>query len=167
MPVFYSTPAPAEAIARLKAALAPKLPAAYEDFLRHDNGLFIDGNDWLDLDCAALSNAIAFQALFGLDAHNVHFDLEQVNTERQSELPAGFLIIGDDPGGNDYVLQLDSSAVFYRDRAMLHDDPPDLAVAAEGGGLYRVADSFVAFLAALCAGMQDMDFVAQEAWPQR
>lgn len=174
MSVFYSVPAVDTDIDDVAKRYSISIDPEYRQFLKKYNGIFVAGEDYVDLDFDKVENSlISFQALFGLHSTNGNFNLLNVNNDYADELSSidSKLIIGDDPGGNYYVIGLDDSdvqCVYYWDRTHLHsfqNRAPDIREKNEEGDLYIVANSFFDFWDILYGHIRNMSFVKQDNWP--
>ncbi|MDR0244627.1 MAG: SMI1/KNR4 family protein [Burkholderia sp.] len=173
MPVLYGSRPAEPFLAILEAEIGFGVPLEYANFLRKWNGLFIDGGDYLDFNFPSVgSRIISFSSLFGLDVANKNFDVIDQNQRVKGEagIQGEFFVIGDDPGGNYYVLAKidDVHKVLYWDRTHLHagnTSRPDIAEVDEGGNLYYVADGFSAFLIMIVDGTKHMQFISLDMWP--
>ena len=135
-------------IQRLEKRYRISLPEDYKTFLLLNNG-FVVKSPYRGVD----EGAIAFNALFGMQAKNDYYDVIYNNDELLSELDFidSKLIIGDDPGGN-YFLLLNGEhqkGIFYWDRTHLHaeDTLQDFEIPEQNEcrNLYRLSDTFTAF----------------------
>ncbi|MDV5356879.1 SMI1/KNR4 family protein [Enterobacter asburiae] len=154
MPLSYGKPAAKNAILPLLTTFSFSAPEAYLDFLQLLNGLAVKSPDYCNLPYHGVERGeVAFSALFGIDTRNKYYDLKYYNDEFLEELDflSGALLIGDDPGGNFFVLINggDREGVYYWDRTHLHceDDIQqfDIAEQQECGNLYKVAPDFTIF----------------------
>lgn len=154
MPLSYGKPAAKNAILPLLKTINFSAPEEYLDFLQKKNGLVVKSPDYCNLPYPGVDQGeVAFSALFGINTCNKYYDLKYNNDEFLEEL--GFLsdalLIGDDPGGNYFVLMNGAGreGVYYWDRTHLHAEDDiqqfDIAEQQEGGNLYKVAADFTTF----------------------
>jgi hypothetical protein len=173
MAILFSTPANVENIDALEAKFSIKIDDSYREFLTKYNGIFIDGEDYADIEFNKVKNGfISFQSLYGLNSSNRNFDIFKINDKLLSQIAALKcpLIIGDDPGGNFYVMGLSSGGcnVFYWDRTFLHsssNDESDIVARENEWPYYLVAKTFGDFWDILYVFLSEMNFVKQENWP--
>lgn len=138
-----SGPASAQRIAAFEKKFKLKLPADYKKFLRSTNGGVPEPN------CFTVpggGDALA-DFLYGIRHERVRGDLEheQGQAAQWEPLPAGFIVIGHDPGGNRLLLATagrDAGRVFFWDRVGFWRRK-------NGGNTFHVADSFTAFIDSL------------------
>ncbi|MBM7070939.1 SMI1/KNR4 family protein [Shewanella sp. 202IG2-18] len=128
-----------------------RLPKDYSKFLEEHNGLILTDGTYCNLPFIKVDDQqIGFFILYSVDAQNERYDLEN-NNDYSDELEEHFqkaLIIGDDVGGNFYVLdcKCESGVVYYWDRARIHlDEGYDIPEVDEEGNLYKVCNSFNEF----------------------
>lgn len=154
MPVSYGKPVAKSAILPLLSAFDFSAPEAYVDFLQQKNGLVIKSPDYCNFPyCGVDEGKVAFSALFGINTRNEYYDLKYNNDECLDELDflSDALLIGDDPGGNYFVLMNGDGreGVYYWDRTHLHAEDDiqqfDIAEQQESGNLYQVAPDFTTF----------------------
>ena len=121
-----------------------------------ENGFVVKSPDFSELDYDGVDEGvIAFNALYGVGTQNYHFDINHHNDNYLNELDFvnDKIIIGDDPGGNYYIIinSQNEKGVFYWDRTHLHseDDIQNFAIPEKNdcGNIYKVADSFSSFYA--------------------
>jgi len=131
-----------------------RLPEDYKKFLERDNGFVVKSPDFSEIDYDGVDEGIiAFYALFGLGAKNHNHDIKHHNDNYLDELDfiEDKIIIGDDPGGNYFLLINgdNKKGVFYWDRTHLHaeDDIQNFEIAEENecGNIYRITDNFSDF----------------------
>jgi len=154
MPLRYHPPGDATAIAALDRDFGHRLPADYRDFLARSNGLDIAAPGWCQIPFARVDDGeVAFGELFGLGVGKGR-ELRAFNREFIDEIAfvGDCLAIGEDGGGNPYVLMLEDTpgAVLYWDRTHLHrcgQGGPDFPEQDDSGDLYRFAGSFTELLA--------------------
>lgn len=130
------------------------LPEDYKEFLERNNGFVVKSPDFSEIDYEGVDEGIiAFYSLFGLGTKNHDHDIKHHNDYYLDELNfiEDKLIIGDDPGGNYFVLinGNNKKGIFYWDRTHLHDEDDiqsfEIAEENESGNLYRVINEFSDF----------------------
>jgi hypothetical protein len=133
-----------EAITAVEARLGVTLPADYKAFLLKTNGLRPEP----DL-CFAVPERgeVMLGCLYGLKPERTSCDLEheQGVITHWTPLPAGYVTIGEDPGGNAILLATsgeNAGRVLFWDRV-------GFWVGEDGGNTFRVANSFAAFVESL------------------
>src|SRR4029453_17936656 len=137
-------PVSKEGLAAAEARLGITLPAEYRTFLYTTNGLHPES----DLCFTVPARGDVFLGSFyGIRSERTAGDLEYEleNAALWSPLPAGYVAVGDDPGGNTLLLATrgdDAGRVFFWDRV-------GFWVREDGRNLFSVADSFDQFLGAL------------------
>jgi hypothetical protein len=107
MPLSYGKPAAKNAILPLLTTFRFSAPEDYQNFLQQKNGLVVKSPDYCNLPYRGVDEGkVAFSALFGINTRNKYYDLEYNNDEFLEELDflSDALLIGDDPGGNYFVL---------------------------------------------------------------
>lgn len=141
----------ADVLAKLEAAIHGQVEPAYRDFLLEHGGLGFDALVRFELPAGCpWGRSGILTELFG------RFDGpgDLLTELAHSELGAGWLPIGRDPGGNLLVLRTQHvGGIWFWD----HEARPaaadvtsgDVVVTSSGERLYRVAESFSAFLAGL------------------
>ncbi|ELY3545521.1 SMI1/KNR4 family protein [Cronobacter turicensis] len=141
-------------IQRLEKTYRISLPEDYKTFLLLNNGFVVKSPDYCNLTYRGVDEgAIAFNALFGMGAENEYYDIWYNNEELFSELDfiGNKLIIGDDPGGNYFLMvnEQNRKGIFYWDRTHLHAEDTlqdyEIPEQDECGNLYRLSDTFTAF----------------------
>jgi len=121
------------------------LPPEYRDFLLKSNGGRPADNlvNVPDFDEAAVNH------FFGLQRGDM-YDLRSEGARIEGRIPPGTIAIGDDPGGNLFLLSVDgdsNGAVFFWDH---EDEPVDQPTDwSDFENVYRIADGFDQFLAML------------------
>ncbi|MGY5956775.1 SMI1/KNR4 family protein [Kosakonia sp. BK9b] len=154
MPVSCGKPLPVTEVQTLTTKYAITLPDDYQEFLKKQNGFVVKSPDYCALDFQGVDEGIiAFDALFGLHTLNENYDLHYHNDEFLDEIAfiRNAFIIGDDPGGNYYILVNDAGrrGVYYWDRTHLHAEDAIQAFAIpeqdECGNLYKLTPDFAAF----------------------
>ncbi|ELY4376674.1 SMI1/KNR4 family protein [Cronobacter sakazakii] len=141
-------------IQRLEKTYCICLPEDYKTFLLLNNGFVVKSPDYCNLAYGGVDEgAIAFNALFGMQTKNDYYDVIYNNDELLSELDFidSKLIIGDDPGGNYYLILNGErqQGIFYWDRTHLHAEDIlqqfEIPEQNECGNLYRLSDTFTQF----------------------
>lgn len=154
MPLSYGKPAAKNAILPLLTTFRFSAPEDYQNFLQQKNGLVVKSPDYCNLPYRGVDEGkVAFSALFGINTRNKYYDLEYNNDEFLEELDflSDALLIGDDPGGNYFVLMNGAGreGVYYWDRTHLHAEDDiqqfDIAEQQDSGNLYKVAADFTTF----------------------
>jgi len=114
------------------------------------NGFYFSDPDFPQLPVSEIDeDGISFDRMFGISPAQECNDLASFNREFAGELSflTDVLIIGDDGGGNPYVLigSPGKKGVYYWDRTHLHDrgirNISDIAEQGGCGNLYWVAES--------------------------
>ncbi|WP_211463043.1 SMI1/KNR4 family protein [Collimonas silvisoli] len=158
MPIKYRPGAALDAIAELESHIAHPLPGDYKDFLISHNGLTIEYPGYCEIPFNKVeSGSISFGGLFGTRINEPSMDLISFNQEFISEIDflGKSIAIGEDGGGNPFVLMLEprSGNVLYWDRTHLHEPDDshqaDFAEVDDCGDLYVVSNSFLDFLMAI------------------
>ncbi|AMP16084.1 SMI1/KNR4 family protein [Collimonas pratensis] len=158
MPIKYRPGATPDAINELELHIANPLPDDYKDFLISHNGLTIEYPGYCDIPSNKVeSGSIAFGGLFGTRINESSMDLISFNQEFISEIDflGKSIAIGEDGGGNPFVLMLEprSGQVLYWDRTHLHEPDDgyqaDFPEVDDCGDLYVISDSFSDFLVAI------------------
>lgn len=124
-------------IEALETRLKIKLPLDYFRFLTKYNGGIPAPNKF---NISSDTDKDHVTLLFGLSPGDDYDLIENQRTWR-SQIPAGFLCIAEDPGGNQIVLDCsteNAGTVYFMD----HEAHP-------GKNLTKIADSFTAFLEGL------------------
>jgi len=174
MPVLCGKPISAADAEALNAIAGFPLPQSYLAWILGQNGLYISGSDYVDLPFDKVDDGqISFSALFGLNISNTKFDLAYSNSMYREDLDFmdEVFIIGDDPGGNFYLLIRNQSGepVYYWDRTHIHmldaSFKPDIMEQNECGNLYLFSDSFEDFLSEINQHTGQMHRVVAEDWP--
>jgi hypothetical protein len=137
-------PAPADALAAAESRLGVTFPDEYRAFLHTPNGLLPETGV-----CFTVPDRgdVLLGSLYGVGRERSAGDLEHEQAEATMWhlLPAGYIAVGDDPGGNLLLLATlgdDSGRVYFWDRV-------GLWVREDGRNLFPVANSFEQFLAGL------------------
>lgn len=124
-------------IEALETRLKMKLPLDYFRFLTEHNGGIPEPNKF---NIAIDTDKDHVTLFFGLSPGD-DYDLIENQRTCRNQIPAGFLCIAEDPGGNQIVLDCsaeNAGAVYFMD----HE-------AHTGKNLTKIADSFTAFLESL------------------
>lgn len=154
MPISYGKPANKDEIKVLEGKLKVSLPEDYKEFLRLKNGFVVKSPDFCELEYEGVDEGfIAFYALFGINMKNPNHDIFRQNENFLNELDFidDKLIIGNDPGGNFYLILngSESQGVYYWDRTHLHAEDDiqafELAEQNECGNIYKISNDFTAF----------------------
>jgi len=164
MPLVYKAGLAHDELDALEEAISVAVPQAYREFLGRMNGFFLSAPDFGQLPLKSVeSGVIAFDRFFGVAPEEECNDLICFNDEFISEL--GFsgeaLAIGEDGGGNPYVLVTGAGheGVYYWDRTHLHEscdlDGFDVAEQEGCGALYEVAIGFDEFYSLIMASLPD------------
>ncbi|HCT7900780.1 TPA: SMI1/KNR4 family protein [Enterobacter cloacae] len=159
MPISCGKPANKDEIKILQAKFKISLPEDYKEFLRMKNGFVVKSPDFCELEYAGVDEGvITFYALFGMNMKNPNHDIFRQNETFLNELDFidGKLIIGDDPGGNFYLILNGSKSqgVYYWDRTHLHaeDDTQEFEIDEknECGNIYKITNTFTEFYKKIC-----------------
>jgi len=154
MPIVYRPGLTNSDISKIEQVLKKKLPTDYKTFLSNKNGFFISDPDFSEISTDKISDGvISFDRLFGLNENEGCNDLLSFNGEFISELNhlSGAIAIGEDGGGNPYVLLTEgkNSGVYYWDRTHLHEGDPinkfDIKEVGDSGNLFLISNSFKDF----------------------
>lgn len=125
------------------------LPDKYRDFLKNVNGVFLSGSTYCSINIDVVDDGqIEFQELYGINVKNKNMNIEYINNKYLDEIHnlTNALIIGADPGGNNYVLNLENGNILYWDVQHIHlDGQPIYEETDDEGNLYLVSDDFVSF----------------------
>ncbi|MDU8359358.1 SMI1/KNR4 family protein [Pseudomonas syringae group sp. J309-1] len=156
MPIVYRRGLQKADLDYIQSELNRSLPADYRDFLIEMNGCYLSAPDYAQIPLTAVDEcAVSFDRFFGLLPLDECNDLIQFNNEFVGEV--GFLknalVIGEDGGGNPYVMVEESEGVrrgiYYWDRTHLHDSDSkndfDVAEVADCGNLFFIASDFSEF----------------------
>jgi len=155
MPIQYRPAAASAEIEQLAQAAGGWLPVDYKAFLHRHNGLAILSPGYCQIPFPKVDDGeIAFANLFGVGLGKSPMDIGAFNREFMSEIAfvGHVLAIGEDGGGNPYVLRMDPipGAILYWDRTHLHRadrSRVDIREQDGCGNLYEVCGSFDEFLA--------------------
>lgn len=130
-------------LSRFEDRYGAVLPLEYREFLSKSNGGQPTPNTFDIPDCGASANVDLF---YGIGPQGEPGDLGTEYEQVRDELPAGFLPIAHDPGGN-YVLLCwigsQAGEIYYWDANHFFEQSD------ESGDTYRVAKNINDFLAAL------------------
>src|SRR5690606_31626742 len=126
MPVVYKAGLTDAEINSLEVAVNVVLPGAYRSLLARMNGFYLTDPDFGQLPLKSVQDGeVSFDRLFGIIPEEECNDLLSFNHEFISELAfvGGVLAIGEDGGGNPYVLVTEPGreGVYYWDRTHLHE----------------------------------------------
>ncbi|QLI81281.1 SMI1/KNR4 family protein [Chitinibacter fontanus] len=150
MTVLYNGSCEEGVVSNIESVLGIDFPRCYFDFLLRHNGLKITNGDYVDIPLEKVDNGfISFYCLYGCAMENENLDLLCINNEVLDDLVSvdRKIVIGEDGGGNFYVLTADEGGdkIYYWDRTHLHSGvnySEDISEVDECGGLYLVAKSF-------------------------
>lgn len=136
-------PATAAMVGAAERHLGVELPGDYRRFLRTTNG----GCPEPDIFMVPGHGLVMLGVLYGVGPERVSLDLEYEYGEatQWNPLPPGFVPVGADPGGNQFLLAtigVEAGKVFFWDRV-------GFWVGEDGRNLFPVAESFAAFLDSL------------------
>ncbi|WP_440091840.1 SMI1/KNR4 family protein [Pseudomonas syringae] len=156
MPIFYKKGLRKTDLGQIELKIHRTLPADYKSFLIRMNGFYLTAPDYAQIPLAAVDEgAVSFDRLFGLIPLEDCNDIVEFNNEFSSELDFlnHAIIIGEDGGGNPYVIIGESEGVrkgiYYWDRTHLHDSDVknrfDIAEINDCGNLFFVSSSFDEF----------------------
>lgn len=164
MPISYGKPANKDEIKVVEGEFKISLPEDYKEFLRLKNGFVVKSPDFCELEYKGVDEGfISFDALFGINMKNPNHDIFRQNENFLSELDFidDKLIIGDDPGGNFYLILngSESQGVYYWDRTHLHaeDDIQEFEIAEQNecGNIYKITNGFTEFYKKICETSRD------------
>ncbi|MBY6292142.1 SMI1/KNR4 family protein [Enterobacter bugandensis] len=159
MPISCGKPANKDEIKFMEGKFKVSLPEDYKEFLRLKNGFVVKSPDFCELEYEGVDEGfIAFYALFGINMKNPNHDIFRQNEIFLSELDFidDKLIIGDDPGGNFYLILNGSErqGVYYWDRTHLHAEDYiqkfEFSEKNECGNIYRISNDFNDFYERIC-----------------
>lgn len=154
MPISCGKPLLGSEIHSLEMKYNTRLPDDYKEFLEKKNGFVIKSPDFSELNYDGVDEGIiAFHALFGIGTHNHYNDIDYHNDNFLNEVDFlnGKIIIGDDPGGNYFlIINIDNQkGVYYWDRTHLHSEGEiqDFTIPEENdcGNIYKITDDFSSF----------------------
>ena len=155
----------------LQSALNVVLPSRYRQFLGRMNGCCMTEPDYGQLPLPAIDDGvIIFDRLFGVLPDEECNDLISFNNEFIDELRfiGSVLAIGEDGGGNPYVLICEAGreGIYYWGRTHLHEADSvikfDIAALNDCGHLYFIADSIDAFFDMVVAALGGNVVLIQE-----
>jgi len=164
MPIVYKAGLTDAEINSLEAAVNVALPGTYRNVLARMNGFYLTDPDFGQLPLKSVQDGeVSFDRLFGVIPEEECNDLISFNSEFISELAfiGGVFAIGEDGGGNPYVLVTEPGreGVYYWDRTHLHESDPinkyDIAEQDECGHLYKVAAGADEFYSLILASLSD------------
>lgn len=130
-------------IAGVEQRLGVDLPAEFRSFLLETNGGQPTPSQFT---LAAIDEEALVDFLYGVSPVREPGDLEYEFNSLKDDLPARWLPVGHDPGGNLILVSLEEGtrgAVYYGDTAMF------LEASGPGRNVYKVAQDFGAFLNSL------------------
>lgn len=162
MPIVYKSGLKDSDLNALEFALNVVLPSSYRQFLGRMNGCYLTDPDYGQLSLPAIDDGvISFDRLFGVTPDEGCNDLVDFNTELIDELSfvGGVLAIGEDGGGNPYVLVCEQGreGIYYWDRTHLHEcdsiNKFDIAEQNGCGHLYFIAKNIDGFLGMLVSAL--------------
>ncbi|WP_122367038.1 SMI1/KNR4 family protein [Pseudomonas coronafaciens] len=156
MPIIYKKGLQKTDLDRIESSLNRVLPSDYKTFLNKMNGFYLTAPDYVQIPLTAVDDgAVSFDRLFGLIPLEECNDIVEFNSEFSSELDflSGAIIIGEDGGGNPYVMIGESKAsregIYYWDRTHLHESDMknncDIVEVNDCGNLFFIASSFDEF----------------------
>lgn len=164
MPIVYKAGLTSAELKSLEAAVNFVLPKAYKNFLARMNGFHLTEPDFGHLPLSTVEDGvISFDRMFGVDSEEECNDLISFNDEFIAELAfiKGVLAIGEDGGGNPYVLVTEAGkeGVYYWDRTHLHESDKvnvyDIAERDDCGHLYKIAGDFDEFHSLILTALPD------------
>ena len=164
MPISCGKPANKDVIKILEGEFKIHLPDDYKEFLRLKNGFVVKSPGFCELEYEGVDEGfIAFYALLGINIKNPSHDIFRQNENFLNELDFvdDKLIIGDEPGGNFYLILngSESQGVYYWDRTHLHaeDDIQEFEIAEQNqcGIIYKITNSFTEFHKIICKASLD------------
>ena len=167
MPIVYKAGLTDAALNSLEATVKVPLPTDYRSLLARMNGFYLTDPDYGQLPLRSVEDGVvSFDRLFGVVPEEECNDLVSFNDEFIPELIFinGVLAIGEDGGGNPYVLITEAGreGVYYWDRTHLHESDKinnfDIAERGDCGNLYKIASCIDEFydliLASLSGGVE-------------
>lgn len=130
-----------EAIKNFEKSIGFSLPEDYKQFLIEYNGGTARVR-YSTFKVEELNENIPLDVLYGLGVEKKQLDLQKVNDEYIDDMLPNCIIIGDDPGAGMIVLINDDDyeGVYYWDHSF------HFAQSSEEENIYKVADSFKAFI---------------------
>jgi len=162
MPIVYKSGLKESEVNALESALNVPLPSSYRQFLRRMNGCYLTEPDYGQLPLPAIDDGvISFDRLFGVVPEEECNDLVSFNNEFIGELSfiGSVLAIGEDGGGNPYVLICEAGreGIYYWDRTHLHEADSvnryDIAEQNDCGHLYFIAENIDGLLDILISAL--------------
>jgi len=162
MPIVYRAGLSDSEINTVEFSLNTTLPDSYRKLLKQMNGFYLSEPDCGQLQLPAIDDGvISFDRLFGVIPDEECNDLVSFNSEFIDELSFidGVVAIGEDGGGNPYVLIIEEGreGVYYWDRTHLHEGDSinnyDIAEQNECGHLYFVVKTVDELYAALMSSL--------------
>lgn len=171
MPIVYKYGLQDSEVNALESALNVVLPNSYRQFLGRMNGCYMTEPDYGQLPMPAIDDGIiSFDRLFGILPDEECNDLISFNNEFIDELRfiGSVLAIGEDGGGNPYVLICEAGreGIYYWDRTHLHEADSankfDVAEQSDCGHLYFIAESIDVFFDILVAALGEKVVLIQE-----
>jgi len=154
MPISCGKPLSGSEIHSLETKFNISLPHDYREFLEKKNGFVVKSPDFSELNYDGVDEGIiAFHAFFGIGTQNHYNDIDYHNDNFLNEIDflKEKIIIGDDPGGNYYLIINvdDKKGVYYWDRTHLHSEDDIQAFAIpeknDSGNIYKITDDFSSF----------------------
>jgi hypothetical protein len=133
----------AEELEAYESAMGVSLPEEYKRFLLSHNG---GRPSPQQVDIPNTEHSVLLFLLYGIKEKRIPGDLAHELQRRRSDLPAGFIPIGHDPGGSPFLLATTGEhrgRVFFWDRTWFFKD------SSATGNTYWIADSFPALLDSL------------------
>lgn len=164
MPIVYKAGLTDAEMKSLEAAVNVTLPGAYRNILARMNGFYLTDPDFGQLPLKSVQDGeVSFDRLFGVIPEEECNDIISFNHEFISELAFvnGVLAIGEDGGGNPYVIVTEPGreGVYYWDRTHLHESDSinkyDIAEQGDSGHLYKVAEGVDDFYSLILASLPD------------
>jgi len=162
MPIVCKSGLKDSEVSALESALNLPLPSKYRNFLRRMNGCYLAEPDYGQLPLPAIDDGvISFDRLFGVFPEEQCNDLVSFNNEFIGELSfiGSVLAIGEDGGGNPYVLICEAGreGIYYWDRTHLHESDSvngyDIAEQNGCGHLYATAENIDDLLVGLVSAL--------------
>ncbi|NIF24410.1 SMI1/KNR4 family protein [Candidatus Pantoea multigeneris] len=154
MPISCGKPLLGPEIHSLEMKYNTRLPDDYRKFLEKKNGFVVKSPDFSELHYDGVDEGIiAFHGLFGIETQNHYNDVYYHNDNFLNEVDflKEKMIIGDDPGGNYFlIINIDNkTGVYYWDRTHLHSED-DIQIFAipeknDSGNIYKITDDFTSF----------------------
>lgn len=125
-------------IVRFEQENSLKLPGQYKNFLLEYNGGYAEPNIFKISDEQGES---ALNTLYGLDISEDYDELSSVYETLDGIIPANFISVGDDAGGNQICLGLDGT-----DRGKIYVWIHDMGADDDMSDMFLLADDFSSFL---------------------